>query len=210
RRPPEETRGTSIHVRRPADDPPSPGLFSARTGIDPTATPPPTSRDRARSARPGRSAAEPTGFAPAPDEIGYSADATYGSYERPGYNGGSPYEQPRYADPGHGTPERNGSISRSESANYDNPGYDDPGYDAPDPTPGPPRRHRYRCAAPAPAHRSPHGAAMNGSREAARVRGRRHAAGGRCPSTGRGPDPRHPARRHLSWPRSPCRPAPRS
>ncbi|WP_040797456.1 hypothetical protein [Nocardia higoensis] len=143
RQPAEDPPETSIHGnRRSPGDPPMPGLFRARTGIDPTDTPPPASRNRSRPARTTWDAAEsPTGLRVSPGEAGYSENPTYRSYDRPRADGEPRYRQPGYGAPGYATPEHNGSDFDSESA-----GYDSSDHDAPDSTPGLPRRrgHRYR------------------------------------------------------------------
>jgi len=115
---------TSIHgSRRPfGAEPPAPGLFSARTGIDPT-DPPQIPAPRSRPRLAGRNPSPPPDRPPArlpgyPDETAYPGNAAY-----------------RYDNPDHDRP------------NHGNPGYDSPDYDDPDPpAPDPPRRrgHRYR------------------------------------------------------------------
>lgn len=117
----EDPPETSIHgSRRPfGAEPPAPGLFSARTGIDPldpAQNPPPRARSR-------RTGPDPS---PAPDRS---------RARHPGYQGET--ARPSSA-----------AYRDQDDRQYDRTDYRDPGHDADarDPAPDPPRRrgHRYR------------------------------------------------------------------
>lgn len=135
---------TSIHGsrRESAIEPPAPGLFSARTGIDPAdgqrAQVP---RSRTPPSRPGPS---PSSRLPAsPGEASSMGHSAYRGYDSPG-DAEPRHDRMASNDPGRGGryydgPDRNGSA-------YAGPDYNSRDYRQPDPEPEQPRRrgHRYR------------------------------------------------------------------
>ncbi|WP_067854199.1 hypothetical protein [Nocardia shimofusensis] len=135
---------TTIHGSRRASaaESPTPGLFSARTGIDPADTPrTQTSRSRARPTRSGPSPAAdvpPTRLPPSPGDAASSGYTTSRGYDRP-YGAESRYDRPAHHDPGSSGRDHDGPDHSSTE-------YNGRAYEQADPMPGQPRRrgHRYR------------------------------------------------------------------